>query len=740
MAAPLRFDGKVVLVTGAGNGLGRQYALDFAERGASVVVNDLGGNFKGEGAGTRAADVVVNEIKSKGGKAVANYNSVEEGEKVVQTALENFGRIDVVINNAGILRDRSFARISDTDWDLIHKVHLRGAFQVSRAAWPHMKKQNYGRIINVTSAAGIYGNFGQANYSAAKLGVLGLSNTLAIEGKKNNVKCNTIAPIAGSRMTETVMPPDMVAALKPEFVSPLVLYLSHEDCDESGSLFEVGAGWIGKLRWERTKGVVCRSSNSAMTPEAVRDNWDAVTDFTDSYTPRSNQEPAGIMMEVLRKIDQGPAKPSRASSRAASSGSGPDVEAAKQYKPKPIKFTYSARDVMLYALGVGSSTRAPDYLNFLYEGGEDFGVIPSFAVIPAQMGMENVITQGIPGMEINPAKILHGEQYVELYKPMPTSGTLTSQVSIADVLDKGSGAVILINIETFDEKKEKVCFNQFNIFAVGYGKFGGNRNSEAAKAPGKAPSRKPDSFLVETTSVDQAALYRLCGDRNPLHIDPSFAAMGGFTKPILHGLCSFGYATRHVLKQYGNNDVTKVKAIKARFAKPVLPGQTIHTDMWKEGNRVMFQCKVAESGDVCLSGGYIDFHAAPAASATTAAPQVATDLKSDLIFEEIGRRAKDEPAMVKKVNSVFQFNITKGGKTAAVWTTDMKTPGGAIYKGEPKQGKADCTLTISDDNFGDMVTGKLNGQDAFMKGLLKIQGNLMLAQKLGELFRTRSNL
>ncbi|XP_060062745.1 peroxisomal multifunctional enzyme type 2-like [Ylistrum balloti] len=736
MAAPIRFDGKVVLVTGAGNGLGKQYALDFAQRGASVVVNDLGGNFKGEGSGTRAADVVVNEIKAKGGKAVANYNSVEEGEKLVQTALENFGKIDVIVNNAGILRDRSFARISDTDWDLIQKVHLRGAFQVSRAAWPHMKKQNYGRIINVTSAAGIYGNFGQANYSAAKLGVVGLSNTLAIEGRKNNIKCNIIAPMAGSRMTETVMPPELVDALKPEFVSPLVLFLAHEDCEDSGSLFEVGAGWIGKLRWERTKGVVCRSKNTSMSPEAVRDNWDAIADFTGSQIPTSTQDSSAIMMETLRNVDSGPAKPSR---RSASSGSGPDIEAAKAYKPKPIKFTYSARDVMLYALGVGSSTRAPDYLKFLYEGSEDFGVLPSFAVIPAQMGMQNIVTEGIPGMTINPAKILHGEQYVELYKPLPTSGTLTSQVSIADVLDKGSGAVILINITTFDEKKEKVCFNQFNIFAVGYGKFGGNRNSEAAKAPGKMPSRKPDSFMVETTSVDQAALYRLCGDRNPLHIDPSFAAMGGFDKPILHGLCSFGHATRHVLKKYGNNDVTTVKAIKARFAKPVLPGQTIHTDMWKEGNRVMFQCKVAESGDICLSGGYMDFHAASAASASAVPPQV-SGLKSDMIFEEIGRRAKDEPGMVKKINSVFQFNITKDGKTATVWTTDMKTPGGAVYKGSPKQGKADCTLTISDDNFGDMVSGKLNGQDAFMKGLLKIQGNLMLAQKLGELFQSKANL
>ena len=211
-----------------------------------------------------------------------------------------FSFVDIVVNNAGILRDRSFARISDQDWDLIHKVHLRGSFQVTRAAWPHMKKNNYGRIIMVTSAAGIYGNFGQANYSAAKLGALGLSNTLAIEGRKNNIRCNTIAPMAGSRMTETVMPPDVLESLKPEYVAPLVLYLSHDSCEESGSLFEVGGGWIGKLRWERTNGSVCKKKGSPMTPEDVRDNWDKILDFRNSSHPTTSGESTAHMLGVVR--------------------------------------------------------------------------------------------------------------------------------------------------------------------------------------------------------------------------------------------------------------------------------------------------------------------------------------------------------------------------------------------------------------------------------------------------------
>ena len=242
----VRFDERVVLVTGAGNGLGKSHALEFARRGAKVVVNDLGGSAFGDGASKNAADQVVDEIVAAGGEAVANYDSVTDGEKIVQSALDNFGRIDVVINNAGILRDKSFAKMTEDDWDLVYQVHVKGAFKVSHAAWPHMRESEYGRMIFTASAAGIYGNFGQANYSMAKLGLHGLSQTLAMEGKKSNILVNTIAPIAGSRLTETILPPALVEQLKPEFVTPLVVKLCDEHSRESGGLYEVGAGWMGK--------------------------------------------------------------------------------------------------------------------------------------------------------------------------------------------------------------------------------------------------------------------------------------------------------------------------------------------------------------------------------------------------------------------------------------------------------------------------------------------------------------
>src|SRR6266545_3071699 len=234
MSRELRFDGRVAIVTGAGNGLGRSHALLLASRGAKVVVNDLGGGMRGEGKGQSAADRVVEEIAAAGGSAVADYHSVEDGEAIVRRALDAFGRVDILVNNAGILRDVSFAKMTAEDWDLVYRVHVLGAFRVTHAAWPHMRDQKYGRIVMTASAAGIYGNFGQANYSMAKLGLVGFAGTLAIEGRKHDVHVNTIAPIAGSRLTETVLPRELVDALRPEYVSPLLVWLCHESCQETG--------------------------------------------------------------------------------------------------------------------------------------------------------------------------------------------------------------------------------------------------------------------------------------------------------------------------------------------------------------------------------------------------------------------------------------------------------------------------------------------------------------------------
>jgi NAD(P)-dependent dehydrogenase (short-subunit alcohol dehydrogenase family) len=279
--AHIDFDGRVAIVTGAGGGLGRAHALLLASRGAKVVVNDLGGSRDGSGGGSTMADEVVAEVTAAGGEAVANYDGVhtwEGGQAIVQTALDAFGRVDIVVNNAGILRDTSFAKLEEPQLDLVLKVHLYGAFHVARAAWNHLKEQGYGRIVNTTSGSGLYGNFGQSNYSAGKMGQVGLTRTLAIEGAKYGITSNVIAPVAKSRMTEDIMPPALLERLEPEYVSPLVAYLASEACTDTGRIFSVGGGYIARVAILEGAGV---AFDGVPDPDEIAARWDEVTAVDD---------------------------------------------------------------------------------------------------------------------------------------------------------------------------------------------------------------------------------------------------------------------------------------------------------------------------------------------------------------------------------------------------------------------------------------------------------------------------
>lgn len=300
MSEPIVFDGRVAIVTGAGGGLGRTYSLELARRGARVVVNDLGGSVEGTGSSNKAADVVVEEIKNGGGEAVASYASVagsEGGEAVVQTAVDAYGTVDIVINNAGILRDKSFANMSIEQVTAVLDVHLRGAFHVSLPAFRLMKDKGYGRFVFTSSASGLFGNFGQANYGAAKAGLVGLSNVLAVEGLKYEIRSNVIAPIARTRMTEELLGPfsDMV---QPEQVTPMVVYLCSEDCLLTHEIFTAGGGRYGRVVIATNRGWFVGQGKAASVEE-IAEHIDEIRDIDEPVIPANNNEEIALLAEML---------------------------------------------------------------------------------------------------------------------------------------------------------------------------------------------------------------------------------------------------------------------------------------------------------------------------------------------------------------------------------------------------------------------------------------------------------
>jgi len=286
----IRFDNRVAIVTGAGNGLGRAHALLLASRGAKVVVNDPGGARDGHGGDSAVADKVVAEIKAAGGQAVANYDSVAEQKaaaNIVKTAVDAFGTVDIVVNNAGILRDKSFPNMGMDDFLFVMQVHLMGSVYVTHAAWPILRQKAYGRVVLTSSSSGLYGNFGQTNYSAAKLALVGFMNTLRLEGQKYNIMVNSLAPVAGTRMTEDLMPAELVARMKPELVSPMVGYLCSEQCTRSGEIWAAGVGYFSRVEFREGAGVRVAGQP---TIEDVAQNIDKIADLTTNTAYRTSGE------------------------------------------------------------------------------------------------------------------------------------------------------------------------------------------------------------------------------------------------------------------------------------------------------------------------------------------------------------------------------------------------------------------------------------------------------------------
>ena len=296
--ADLGYDGKVAIITGAGGGLGREHALLLASRGAQIVVNDLGGRVDGSADGTEGpAHTVAKEIEDAGGVAIANTDSVattEGGEAIVASAIEAFGRVDIVINNAGILRDKAFHNMTPELLDPVIDVHLKGAFNVTRPAWVHMREQGYGRVVNTASNAGILGNFGQTNYGAAKMGLVGFTRVLAQEGARNNIKANAIAPIARTRMTEELLGP-LAEKLDPKDVAPIVAWLCHEDCEVTGEVYSASGGRVARFFIGLTQGIY----DDDLTLEKVRDRFDEIRDEAGYTVPQGTGDEIRLVLKAF---------------------------------------------------------------------------------------------------------------------------------------------------------------------------------------------------------------------------------------------------------------------------------------------------------------------------------------------------------------------------------------------------------------------------------------------------------
>jgi multifunctional beta-oxidation protein len=400
-------------------------------------------------------------------------------------------------------------------------------------------------------------------------------------------------------MTRSIMPEEMVQAFKPEYVAPLVALLSSDKVPDppTGGLFEVGSGWFGRTRWQRSGGHGFPIDVKLM-PEHVLGAWKDIINFDDGRAdhPEDGQDGLKSIMANMQNMSGGGGNDSSSSNESSEILS--NIESAKKMKAEGTSFVYDDKDVILYNLSLGARRTE---LPLVYEGSSDFEVLPTFGVVPFFSASPPWNTDDIVP-NFSPMMLLHGEQYLEIRKfPIPTAAETISYPHLIEVIDKGNAAIMVSGTTTKDAKTgEDLFYNEMTAFIRGSGGFGGpnkGSNRGAATASYKPPSRAPDAVVEEKTTEDQAALYRLNGDRNPLHIDPEFSKVGGFKVPILHGLCFFGFSGKHVLQKFG-----MFKNIKVRFAGTVLPGQTLQTEMWKEGNRVLFQTKVKETGKLCIAG------------------------------------------------------------------------------------------------------------------------------------------
>lgn len=425
---------------------------------------------------------------------------------------------------------------------------------------------------------------------------------MALEGRKNNIFVNTIAPNAGTQLTRTVLPEELVQAFKPEYVAPLVLLLSSDHVPDppTGLLFEVGSGWQARTRWQRTAGY--RFNDVKLSPEAVAEKWSTIVDFDNGLAdhPHDMQDSGrGVMANMQDKSAKIKIEPKSRATDAK--GFAAAIEKAKHARPIGKVVNWDDKDVILYNLSLNAHK---DQLDLVYENHKDFQVLPTWAVIPWYgAGAEYTMGDIVPNY--SDTRILHGEQYFEIRKfPIPTAAKTVTYQHLLEVVDKGNASLVVQSFVTKDiQTGEDLFYNQSTLFIRGSGGAGVKKDIDrgAASVVYVPPKRAPDAVVEEKTTDDQAVLYRLNGDRLPLHVDPEFSAAGGFKVPILHGLCSLGFSGKHIFQVYG-----EFKSMKLRFASTVLPGETLVTEMWKEGDKVIFQTTVKESGKLCIANAGVE--------------------------------------------------------------------------------------------------------------------------------------
>jgi NAD(P)-dependent dehydrogenase (short-subunit alcohol dehydrogenase family)/acyl dehydratase len=602
----LSLEGRVAIVTGAGNGLGRAHALELAARGACVVVNDVGGGLDGSSSDSGAAEAVASAIRARGGNAVADSHSVLEGAAVVNTALQEFGSLHIVVNNAGILRDSAFHKMSEADFAAVVDVHLRGSASVTLAAFPHLREQGYGRIIITTSSAGLLGNFGQGNYGAAKAGLYGLTRVLAVEGVSRGVLTNAIMPIAATRMSEAGMDAERRAALAPSFVSPVVAYLASEGCSVNGQTFNAGGGTVSKFFMGLTPGW----GQKQLTAEDVAAHLPDILDEAGYVVPIDAREGAELLMGVLplpvfgRRLGPVSAPVTTAAAEdAIVEKPAIDLSGLGSTFP-PTTFEVTKAGIEAYAAATGDMNEK-SALGIAAPAAYGFAV--AFESVTSSIA-QLIHTDAR-------ARIVHGAHDVYLRRAIVPGMVLSTTAQPWRFKVQGSAGRLYLRLVSTDPSGE-VIIEQFSEFAIqGVTDLAGaGADVPPFRLDDSVTSASPIGTRVTKVALDQPLLYAdASGDRSAIHLDGEIARAAGLPGVILQGMCTLAMSAAAATEMVGRGDPTAIARLAARFSAISLPDSDIETSVFNIPGeslpgRTQYGLVASSGGQLVLKHGVIEVY------------------------------------------------------------------------------------------------------------------------------------